>query len=210
MTNEPTTRKAGGMASDALLEATEDRMYRLALLLLGDHRLALDVLADVTRDQPSPHELDASRLDRLVILRCREESCHTLSIDGVPEMYATCLASLPSQSREAWILARIDQSDDRRMARSMDCSRSATERHLTIADAAFGQHSETAAHAFAEATRGLGLPDDVRLIRRLRRARRRRIRWALRIALVIVLTAAAILIARFVLGGGDSGTGPTP
>jgi DNA-directed RNA polymerase specialized sigma24 family protein len=108
-------------------------------------------------------------------------------------------AALPRQSLEAWILTRIEQLDEVRVARAMDCSRTAAERHLRRADELVqpvlagwtGGRPEAALDLLRAALDRLDPGPEVKAVRaRVRRARRLRVALAL---LCIVAGALAVV-----------------
>lgn len=117
--------------------ACERRAYRLATLLTGDPVAAMDVVEAMVRAQPDLRVLDTARLDRLTVLRSREITPGTpgrLPADVLGADAAGALDSLATQPREAWLLARTYGLSPRETARAMDCSVTATARHVERAD----------------------------------------------------------------------------
>ncbi len=159
-------------------KACERRVYRLATLLTGDPIAATRVIEAVVDAQPDLRRLDSARLDRLTVLRCREIEPGRLVHDAVPAAAAEALAGLPAQPREAWVLTNACGLPLRETARSMDCSITATTRHLEHARRALaetlGNAAEDAPAAFRACSASLGVPDFYRR-RRARRLQRRRI-----------------------------------
>lgn len=181
-------------------DAIERRVFRLAVLLTGREDRAVRVLEQVLDDRRNGSR-DAVYLDRMTILRSRE---HLVAGDGdairgAPQRWAQALWSLPAQGREAWVLARVYKTPERAMARSMDCSTSATARHLDQADAAVEAVAGVGTDAFVEMVRdhsmNIDVPEHYRLKTR-RRARRRRLirRWATGLVVLLVLAAAAAAV----------------
>lgn len=111
-------------------------------------------------------------------------------------------AALPRQALEAWILTRIEQLDEVRVARAMDCSRTAAERHLRRADELM--QPVLAGRAEGEPAAALDLlraaldrldpGPEVKAVRaRVRRARRLRVALALLCIVAGVLAVVAVL-----------------
>lgn len=181
-------------------EACERRVYRLAALLLGDPAAATRAIESVVDAQPDLDCIDSAHLDRLTILRSREigrsaGAAATLVHDAVPLAVAETLAGLPHQSREAWVLARVYRLPPREVARAMDCSTTATDRHLARGDRAMqpapGDDAPDAAAALLRCSLAIDVPAFYRADRRRRRLRRRVIRIAI----------AAVTVAALVVGG---------
>ncbi len=172
-------------------------MYRLATLLSGNARLAAGVISAVVDAQPDVSQLDGAHLDRLTVLRSREISPGMLlDAPGVSCEVAKALAGLHTQLREAWIFARVYRMDVREMARAMDCSTSATQRHLDLADEAMAGELGVplAAEAPAQLLRyvmALEVPEFYRAARR----RRRLLKWML-----VTLGAVIVLVLIVALG----------
>lgn len=117
-------------------ESCERRVYRLATLLTGNPKLAAGVITAVVDAQPDLRRMDSAHMDRLTVLRSREIKPGLLQSPEIPEDLADALAALPAQQRESWILTRVYQLPERELARAMDCSLTATKRHLEQADQA--------------------------------------------------------------------------
>ncbi len=97
----------------------------------------MGVVESMVRAQPDLRVLDTARLDRLTVLRSREMAPGTpgrLPPDVLAADAAGALASLAAQPREAWLLARTYGLSSRETARAMDCSVTATVRHVERAD----------------------------------------------------------------------------
>lgn len=196
-------------------EACERRVYRLAALLCGNPVAATRVIQAVVGAQPDLRALDDAHMDRLTVLRSREIAPAILADASIPRPIAAALADLTAQQREAWVFAHVYRLDLREMARAMDCSTRAAQRHLELADAAMGKAtggvSRQAAEALARYTMSLEVP----AFYRARSRRRRRVRLVIRIAglilLIAVLTAAFGLVGKLVIdavGTGDAATSP--
>ncbi len=112
----------------------ERRAYRLATLLTGDPVAAMGVVEAMVRVQRDLRVLDTARLDRLTVLRSREVTPRALCAAAMDADAAGALASLAVQPREAWLLSRTYGLTRREPARAMDCSVTATARHVERAD----------------------------------------------------------------------------
>src|SRR4030095_11058661 len=117
-------------------EACERRVYRLATLLTGNPIAATKVIAQVVDAQPDLRNLDSAHMDRLTVLRSREVKPAMLVHELAPPEMAEALANLTPQQREAWVFARVYHVPEREVARAMDCSVTATQRHLELAETA--------------------------------------------------------------------------
>ncbi|MEM7228525.1 MAG: hypothetical protein AAF432_06890 [Planctomycetota bacterium] len=185
-------------------EALERRVYRLAVLLTGREDLAIRVLKQVLGDKPKLDDVDSVHLDRMTILRSREAlgdssgtSQEERQIRGAPQAWADALWAMPVQVREAWVLARVYRASARVMARSMDCSTTATERHLAQADAALAHVMGSAVPAFVEQvlehSMAIDVPGTFTMWKAGRRRRRRRIAIVLAVLGVVIAGAAVVL-----------------
>ncbi|MHC5022634.1 MAG: sigma-70 family RNA polymerase sigma factor [Planctomycetota bacterium] len=182
-------------------EACERRVYRLATLLTGNPLAATSVIAQVVGAQPDLSRLDSAHLDRLTILRSREIPAAALVSDLVPVSDAATLAGLPFQVREAWVLARVYRLSAREMARAMDCSLTATTRHLDQADAAMGATGEGAAASILAFSQSLDVPGFYRAEQR----RRRRVRQVILPVAAGVALIGVILLIQWLRGRGILG-----
>lgn len=175
-------------------EACERRVYRLAALLTGDPAAACRVAEAVVHAQPDLRRLDSARLDRLTVLRSREMAPAVLVHDAVPAEIAAALARLDAQPREAWVLSDVYGLSLRETARAMDCSSTATSRHLDRArrglERSLGERLANAAESLQACSATLALP----AIYHQRRARRRLARG------LLVLAALGALIALLLWG----------
>jgi hypothetical protein len=178
-------------------EACERRVYRLAALLTGNPLAATAVIGDVVDAQPDLRRLDSAHLDRLTVLRSREIAPGRLVDDRVPSPVAEMLAALPPQAREAWVLARVYRTPAREIARAMDCSRTAAQRHLDQADSVMAPHGESAATCLLDFSLGLEVPP----FYVARRRRRRRCRLIMRIGLVLALLGGLAVVVWLLLPG---------
>jgi hypothetical protein len=179
--------------------ACERRVYRLAALLAGDTVAAAQVLEAVDGAQPDVRRLSSAHLDRLTVLRSREIEPAVISHPAVEPQTARALAGLPGQAREAWVLARVYRLSLRETSRAVDCSTTATRRHLQRAEAALAQAAAGAAGQLLAYSGTLRVPD-------FYRARRRR-RQQIRRLLVAVLLA---LIIAVILWAASRATGQSP
>lgn len=121
-----------------------------------------------------------------------------LPLHGIAAQALQAAVRLPRQSLEAWILGRIDELDGVGVARAMDCSRTAAQRHLELADRAM---SETLGDGLGPAITALRSAVDtldpgaaVHAYRVVRR-RERRIRRAIIAGAAVMAVLAAILAA---------------
>lgn len=172
-------------------EACERRVYRLATLLTGNPLAATGVITAVVDAQPDLTRVESTHLDRLTVLRSRELRPGMIVADGVDSAVAEALADLSSQCREAWIFARVYRMPLRTMARAMDCSVGATERHLEQAESAMRESlgRDLAAEApkmLLEYSMTLDVPDFYRAQQRRRRIVRLLL-WALVVAVCLAV-----------------------
>lgn len=190
-------------------EARERRVWRLAWLLLGaDADRAAAAAARVLAARTDLARLDPARLDRLCVLAARHVAARRPAATKPTEADPAHIAllrqavALPRQCLEAWVLTRLEQLDPIRVARSMDCSRTAAQRHLERADellreplAALGLTGpeEDSLARVRCALDGLDAGPTIRRIRH-RIRRRRRVRSAL-ILLALALAATAVAYA---------------
>jgi hypothetical protein len=181
--------------------ACERRVYRLATLLTGDPVAATRVIEAVVDAQPDLRRLDSAHLDRLTVLRSREIEPAMIADDGVPPALARALADLPGQAREAWVLTHAYRMPLRQTARAMDCSTTATRRHLQRSEglmaAALGDAAAAAPQLVLAYSMSLGIP----AFYRAKRRRRRQVRRVL-LALCLLAIIALIMWAARRLGGG--------
>jgi hypothetical protein len=128
-------------------DALERRIWRLAFLLTGDPAGAAALVDRILDAQPHPEKLDPAHLDRLVIQQAREMGRATKApgsiahargdappLDPVAQRALTAALTMPHQPLEAWVLVRVDEVDELRMSRAMDCSRTAARNHLAAGD----------------------------------------------------------------------------
>ena len=172
--------------------ACELRVYRLATLLTGDPVKATRVIEAVVDAQPDVRRLDSAHLDRLTVLRSREIEPAEIADPALGPAAAGALARLPDQAREAWVLTHAYQLGLRETSRAMDCSTTATRRHLEHAEqslaAALGNAVEIARKRLGAYSMSLSIPDFFRARRRRRHQARR-----LLLALCLLALIAAIL-----------------
>ena len=183
--------------------ALERRIWRLAYLLTGDAAGAAALVDRVLNAQARPESLEPARLDRLIIQQARAPATSTTLPAPVhprppaeaARAHAAALA-LPHQPMEAWVLKRVDDVDELRMSRAMDCSRTAARNHLAAADdqmrTVLGQDADraiTALRAFADSLDPGPIISAHRAIRRKRALRR-----GLAIALVTAIAALSALL----------------
>lgn len=187
--------------------AFERRIWRLAFLLTGDGAVAADVIDAVLRDQPDPASLEPARLDRLVVLHTREaRSRRAGGAPPLPDSKAAralqAVVTLEHQPREAWVLTHLDDLEELRVSRAMDCSRTAAARHLEAAEgamkAALGADLAACVEALRRAADDLD-PVAIIMRQRARRRRERNRRALIGAGLAIIAAAAAGLIALRVL-----------
>lgn len=181
------------------------RVWRMALLLRGPGAAAWPIHEAVGRAK-GMESIEPVRLERMVVFECRQhrgagevarhqeeaDSPGSASADAA-EAYAA-LGALPAQAREAWLLRRVEAMDEVAAARTMDCSKTAMNRHLDRAEALLGE-----AGVDGEAMRGAierwldaaasRVPADPRRV-----ARRRGFRRALWAAVGLALAAVAAAI----------------
>jgi hypothetical protein len=173
--------------------ACERRVYRLATLLTGNPVAATNVIAQVIDAQPDLREMDSAHMDRLTVLRSREIKPAVLVSDYVPIALAEALAGLTAQQREAWVFSRVYQMGVREMARAMDCSVTATQRHIEQADSYVRDKAGQSAH---DALRAFSMSLDVPRFYRMDRSRRQRVRAAIK---WMAIAGAAVLLAGLAL-----------
>lgn len=177
-------------------EACERRVYRLATLLTGNPVAATKVIAQVIDAQPDLRHLDSAHMDRLTVLRSREIKPAVLVSDQAPMAMTHALADLTAQQREAWIFARVYQMDAREIARAMDCSVTATQRHIEQADLFMRGRLGPDAQRASEALRRYSMTLDVPRFYRIDRQRTRRTRAALK---WLAIAGAAAIVAALAL-----------
>jgi hypothetical protein len=169
-------------------------VYRLAALLTGNPVAAAGVIDQVIYAQPDLSRLDGAHMDRLTVLRSREIPGATLVSDLVPQPLSRALAALTPQQREAYVLVCVFRTSQRETARAMDCSTTAVQRHLQLAEqclaGALGQVAPDASRTLLAYSQTLDVP----AFYRQAREQQRRVRRMLTVTLLVV-SAAALLIA---------------
>jgi hypothetical protein len=195
-------------------EACERRVYRLAALLTGNPREALRVISAVVGAQPDLRRLDDAHMDRLTVLRSREIAPAILADPSIPRPVAEGLAALTAQQREAWVFNHVYRLELREMARAMDCSTRAAQRHLDLAEQAMGQATggqpEAAARALLRYAMSLEVPEFYRARRRRRLRLRRIVRIAAIVLIAALLTAAFGIVGWLVIDATGPPAGPPP
>lgn len=176
--------------------ACERRAYRLATLLTGDPAGAVGVLEAVERSQPDLRAMDSARLDRLTVLRSREVQPGPLPAEALPPAAARAIADLGAQPREAWLLVRAYGLPLRETAKAMDCSVTATTRHIERADDVLasslgGKGVAGAIEALRTYSKSLSLPEHY-VVRRARRRRNKRVLALILLILLVILFMAVI------------------
>lgn len=193
-------------------EAYERRVWRLAYLLSGGDELGAGrIVTEVVDTRRKLEAVEASRLDRLVVLAARRlrssgklgRSKQAPVDPGIAVLRQTLV--LPYQSFEAWILARVDGLDEVATGRAMDSSRTAANTHLNAANklvrelfvdhpAIKGDPQRAAAliQQAADRLNGTSVIDQCR--REL--AKKRRIR---KVIVILVLALVAVVGAKLVM-----------
>lgn len=209
-------------------QAYERRVWRLAHLLASPDQAIPLVRRVVWRRGGDLDQLDPAHLDRLVILTARDlppdgrvawastlargegqRTRHGHEYMPVPPAPAADLLrhlhAMPRQPMEAWVLSRLDGLDLMAASRAMDCSKTATARHLDAADEHLRQRyaSETdnpkgcgtdrLTAATAALRNWLDALDPAPALARAHKADRIQRRTWLAIVLMSALAAAAVL-----------------
>ena len=173
-------------------ESCERRVYRLATLLTGNPNAAVRVIQSVVDAQPDLRKLDDSHMDRLAVLRSREIKSGAIVNKLVPLKLAQALASLAPQQREAWVFMHVYKIPLRDMSKAMDCSTTATERHIEQAAAnlteKLGTESNEAGKILLSYSMTLNVPEFYRANQR----RKRRMKWFYRVTAAVFILAAII------------------
>lgn len=175
--------------------ACERRVYRLATLLTGDPDAATGVMEAVLRAQPDLRAMQSARLDRLTVLRCREVRSQPLHAEALRGEAARAIASLAAQAREVWLLVRAYGLPLREAARAMDCSVTATTRHLQRADETMAGVLGGGVGGSIEALRAHSKSLQVPAAYLARQDRRRRHRRVLTMVMLLLLALALLAIA---------------
>lgn len=187
-------------------EAYHRRAYRVALLLTDSDAWARRVLERVARAEARPERTSDARFDRAVIQACRpihEDAARArgdglapmFALDGAPAALWSAVHDLEPQAREAWVLRELEQMDEVRAARAMDCSRNALERiHLAAARTVLrdrvGAPYDEALASLRTALDGLDASPALAEIEGVLRAHARRSR-------IVTLVSWALLLAFF-------------
>lgn len=171
----------------------ERHIYRLALLLTGSPERAIHVIRAVRKAQPDLTRLDRAHLERLTILRSREQPAGSFRVPQLNDRLVRFLAALDQQPREAWILTHAFELDRRSAAKAMDCSVNALQLHLdrayeAMAGAGLPAEAPAALTAFIGEVR---LPETY-IEQRRRTARIRRI--AIILGMVVAVLGTLTLI----------------
>ena len=177
-------------------DACERRAYRLAMLLVGEPE-ALPVMERVLAAQPHLETLDGAHLDRLTILACRESQGQPPTSADLPRPAVEALATLTHQEHEAWVLARVHGCPLRETARAMDCSVTATRRHLARATERMGDGAAETAASLRAFVVDLDLPQ----VYRRRRRGREQTRRLLMVLGWVTLAATLLAVVTWLLGG---------
>jgi hypothetical protein len=177
-------------------EACERRVYRLATLLTGNPNAATSVIAQVVDAQPDLRSLDSAHMDRLTVLRSREIAPATLVSEHVPPAISEALGALNPQQREAWVFHHVYRVPPREMARAMDCSVTAMERHLELANESMEKRLGELSSLAPSALLAYSMTVDVPKFYRQERTRRRHTRIAI---ILLALLGGALLLARLAM-----------
>lgn len=173
-------------------ESCERRVYRLATLLTGNPNAAVKVIQAVVDAQPDLRKLDDSHMDRLTVLRSREIKAGAIVSKLVPLKIAQALANLAPQQREAWVFMHVYKIPLRDMSKAMDCSTTATERHIDQATTELteklGTQSNEAGQILLSYSMTLHVPEFYRANQR----RKRRMKWFYRVAAALFILVAII------------------
>lgn len=165
-------------------------------MLTGNPQAATKVIESVVDAQPDLGKLDNAHIDRLTVLRSREIESAVIAQDGLPIDVAKALAALPVQQREAWVFARVYRLTSREMARAMDCSHTAAERHLVQAEAAMTGAVAEDADSIAQTLLTYVLALDVPAFYRAKQDRRRQLRRVIQMIILTAVLASIIVIAQ--------------
>lgn len=191
-------------------DALERRIWRLAYLLTGDAPGAVALVDRILDAQPNPGALDPAHLDRLVIQQAREMSrvarkgrapaAPLAGAKPAAQEALTAALAMPHQPLEAWVLVRIDDLDELRMSKAMDCSRTAARNHLAAGDEQMrqrlGDRLGPAVAALKEMADSLDPGPIIAAHRAARRKQRRRRVGTITVVVAIVLLAAALAVLK--------------
>ena len=180
-------------------QSCERRVYRLATLLTGNPIAATRVIAQVVDAQPDLRQLDSAHMDRLTVLRSRDIAPATIADERMPIEIAKALASLTPQQREAWVFHHVYRVPDREAARAMDCSVTAMERHLELANQTVMKQLGESAPAAPAALLSYSMSLEVPRFYRRERLSRRHARAAL---IMLALMGLALLLAWLAMSWG--------
>lgn len=173
-------------------ESCERRVYRLATLLTGNPNAAVMVIKSVVNAQTDLRKLDDWHMDRLTVLRSREIKPGEIINTLVPRKLSQALASLEPQQREAWVFKNVYKIPLRDMSKAMDCSTTATVRHIDQATAELkeklGTEFKEAGQILLSYSMTLKVPEFYRANQR----RKRRMKWFYRVAATVFILAAII------------------
>ncbi len=176
--------------------ACERRVFRLATLLTGDPSKALRIISQVVDVQPDMRNLDGAHMDRLAVLRSREVKAIPLADECISTAVCGAIGLLNIQQREAWVLARVYGMEPREMARAMDCSVTATQRHLQQADDLVAGRLQSRAADAARRVLEFSMSLDVPAFHRVQQAHRKkakRMMVALAMGLAMSIVFAIVL-----------------
>lgn len=202
-------------------DALERRIWRLAFLLTGDARGAVALVDRILDAQPDPGALDPAHLDRLVIQQAREMTRAPKprrgaspppgpmpSLNPHAQQALAAALSMPHQPLEAWVLVRIDELDELRMSRAMDCSKTAARTHLAAADdqmqQKLGESLSPAVAALRAAADSMDPGPIIAAHRVQRRKERNRRVGAITVVVSIVVLAGSLALLKNCGGGRPS------
>lgn len=192
--------------------ALERRIWRLAFLLTGDPAGAAALVDRILKAQPRPESLDPAHLDRLVIQQAREmdrakaapaQVAPGSGLEPAAQEALTAALSMPHQPLEAWVLARVDELDELRMSRAMDCSKTAARNHLGAGDeqmrAKLGGKLEASVAALKAAADGLDAGPIIAAHRaKAKKERARRVGVITVVVAIMVLTGMLAVLKKWV------------
>ncbi len=176
--------------------ACERRIYRLASLLTGNPHAAIGVIESAIDAQPDLRRPDSAHLDRLTVLRSREICPGRIDDAALSPAVAAALAALSAQQREAWVLRHVYRTPFRETARAMDCSNTATRRHLKRAEESMNATLADDATQAGEVLLRYSLSLDVPPFYHRRRERRARRRQLMLLAGTLLALGAFLAAAR--------------
>lgn len=173
------------------------RAWRLGFLLTGSSERATRVCQLLAAAQPAFASLEPPMLDRAVIQAARQ-----IGLPASPSSSPTleALRQLPAQSREAFVLSRVDAVDDLWLARAMDCSKTAARTHLDAASRlliAAGHEPDALAAQLRKAADAIDpAPILAHARAQHRSAKRRRLLIALGVGFVVISILIIVLAQR--------------